>query len=191
MKKYISAFIFSFLLVYFNTYAENSDFSEHIKLLEDKCYNNDYLSCYYAGQVFEDKGFALLAINAYEKACKNDIFESCVNLGNVYIKDYNKSIQKKSISLYNKACDNNIARGCSALGDAYYNGKPVRKNYRKARKLFEKACNLQDGLGCFQLGNIYKNGYKVKKNKDTALEYLKKSCDLKYEKACSQYDKLK
>ena len=192
MKKYISVLVLSFLLFSFNAYAENNNFSEHIKTLEEKCSENDYLSCFYAGQVFEDTDFILLAINSYEKACNNLIYESCVNLGNIYIKDYSKSIRKKSIKLYTTACDNNIAKGCSALGSLYYqkNNNTLRHSYRKARKLYEKACSLLDGAACYNAGLMYEEGKGSKKNIDKAKTFYDRACYFKSEKGCQKYKSL-
>ena len=40
-----------------------------IKQLETDCSNNDYLACYFAGQLFQDTGLMISATTAYKKAC--------------------------------------------------------------------------------------------------------------------------
>lgn len=183
-------FIFCFFLLCYSAFAEDSNFSEHIKVLEEKCYKNDYLSCYVAGQVLEDTNFILLAISSYEKACNNGIYESCVNLGKIYVKDYSKAIQNKGVKLLNTACDNNIARGCANLGNIYYKGTVYKKNYKKAKKYYDKACVLHDNAACFNLGVIYQQGTGVKKDNVTALKYYKRACQHNFDKGCEMYEDL-
>ncbi len=45
-----------------------------IKQLETDCSNNDYLACYFAGQLFQDTGLMISATTAYKKACDNRIY---------------------------------------------------------------------------------------------------------------------
>ena len=91
-----------------------------IKQLETDCSNNDYLACYFAGQLFQDTGLMISATTAYKKACDNRIYESCVRLGRIYKNDYNKAMHKEAVKLFNTACDNSIAAGCFELAALYY-----------------------------------------------------------------------
>lgn len=191
MKKYVSTFIFCFLFVSITSYAEENTVTEHIVTLEEKCSKNDYLSCFYAGQMFQKKNLMLLSITAYEKACSNKVYEACVNLADIYIKDDDKSVRKNAVKLYSEACDNNIARGCSALGHMYFTkNSTVNQSYKKSRKMFEKACNLLDKKSCYNAALMYEKGVGVKQNIDKAMDYFYRSCYMYYIEGCKKYNTL-
>lgn len=189
MKKI--ALVLSIILIFSGlSFAQTYVPFMNIKQLETNCSSNDFLACYFAGQLLQDTGLMLSAITAYKKACDNNIYESCVKLGKIYKDDYNKEVQKKAVKLFNTACDNNIASGCFELAALYYQGKIIKKSLPKARKLYNRACSLQNAPSCFNMGIIYQQGLKVKKNNKKALEYFKKSCNLNYDKGCLKYEKL-
>ena len=97
MKKIL--FIVFLFLLHSNIYAQVSVPVKSIKQLEIDCDNNDFLACFYAGQLFQDTGLNLSAVTAYKKACDNKIHESCVNLGRLFKNDYNESVQKEAYKL--------------------------------------------------------------------------------------------
>ena len=137
MKKLL--FIVLIILLHSNIYAQVPVPVKSIKQLEIDCDNNDFLACFYAGQLFQDTGLNLSAVTAYKKACDNKIYESCVNLGKLFKNDYNENVQKEAVKLFNTACDNNISAGCFEMASLYFKGDIVRKSQSKARKLYEKA----------------------------------------------------
>ena len=130
-----------FIIIIFSSisFAQTDIPVRSIKQLETECSNNDFLACYFAGQLFQDSGLILSAVTAYKKACGNKIYEACVKLGILYKGDYNKTMQKEAVKLFNTACENNIASGCFELAAIYYQGEIIRKSLKKAKKLYEKA----------------------------------------------------
>lgn len=182
-------FVLFFLIISTNIYADENNVTDHIVTLEKNCSENDYVSCLYAGQIFENTGLMILAITAYEKACDNKVYEACVKLADVYIDDEDKAVRKKALKLYSKACKNNIARSCSSLGHIYFSyNETVKQNYKKSKKLFEKACNLLDKTACYNAALMYENGIGTKKNIKSALEYFYRSCYMHYNNGCKKYN---
>ncbi len=181
-----------FIIIIFSSisFAQTDIPVRSIKQLETECSNNDFLACYFAGQLFQDSGLILSAVTAHKKACGNKIYEACVKLGILYKSDYNKTMRKEAVKLFNTACDNNIASGCFELAAIYYQGEIIRKSLKKAKKLYEKACSLQNASSCYNMGIIYQKGLKVEKDITKALEYFNKSCSLKFKKGCLEYEKL-
>lgn len=183
--------ILSIIIIFASTcFAQGNISVKIIKQLERECSNNDFLSCFFAGQLLQDTGLMTSAVTAYKKACDNKIYEACLNLGKIYKNDYNKTMQKEAVKLFNTACDESIASGCFELAYLYYKGDITRKSLSKARKLFDKACSMQNALSCYNAGIIYQQGLKVKKNTKKAMEYFKKSCSLDFKKGCLAYKKL-
>ena len=183
--------ILSIIIIFASTcFAQGNISVKIIKQLESECSNNDFLSCFFAGQLLQDTGLMISAVTAYKKACDNKIYEACLNLGKIYKNDYNKTMQKEAVKLFNTACDESIASGCFELAYLYYKGDITRKSLSKARKLFDKACSMQNAPSCYNAGIIYQQGLKVKKNTKKAMEYFKKSCSLNFDKGCLEYEKL-
>lgn len=184
--------ILSIILIFSSSgFAQNDIPVISIQQLEINCNNNDFLACFFAGQLFQDTGLMLSAITAYKKACDNKIYESCVKLGKIYKDDYNKTMQKEAVKLFNTACDNSIASGCFELAALYYQGEIVRKSLIKAKKIYDKACSsMQNAPSCFNMGVIYQQGLKVKRDAKKALAYFKKSCSLNFDKGCLEYERL-
>ena len=171
--------ILSIIIIFASTcFAQGNISVKSIKQLESECSNNDFLSCFFAGQLFQDTGLMISAVTAYKKACDNKIYEACVTM------------QKEAVKLFNTACDESIASGCFELAYLYYKGDITRKSLSKARKLFDKACSMQNAPSCFNMGIIYQQGLKVKKDAKKALEYFNKSCRLNFDKGCIEYEKL-
>ena len=137
--------ILSIILIFsYISFAQTDIPFKSIKQLETDCSNNDYLACYFAGQLFQDTGLMISAVTAYKKACDNKIYESCVKLGRIYKDDYNKTMQKRAVKLFNTACDESIAAGCFELAALYYQGNIISKSLTRARKLYDRACSMQN-----------------------------------------------
>ena len=73
MKK-ITLILSIILILSSVSFAQTDIPARSIKQLETDCSNNDYLACYFAGQLFQDTGLMISAITAYKKACDNKIY---------------------------------------------------------------------------------------------------------------------
>lgn len=76
-----------------------------------------------------------------------------------------------------KACDGNVYEACSDLGVIYFDGKGVKKYYKRAAELFNKACNGGYADGCSNLGVMYEHGEGVKMDITRAMGYYRRACD--------------
>ena len=86
---------------------------EQVKQFVQNCEAGDFEACSYAGAL-------------YKNPTKFG--------GNASDRDY-----KKVLYYFKKACDGNVYEACSDLGVMYFDGKGVKKDYKKAVELFDKA----------------------------------------------------
>lgn len=150
------------------------------------------------------------AIKFYEKACDNNVTQSCSKLGRIYLdqndsqkaavvlskaceaKDGwscaqlgNISENNSSVMFYDKACSYGSRTSCSKLGMKYLSGETIKKDINKALDYLLKACDRADANACRELGLIYENGKdEIKKNKFKSLNFLSKACNYGDKQSC-------
>lgn len=124
------------------------------------------------------------ALNFFEKACKLNDGEACLNAGIIYHEGLGtETDSSKAADFYEQACNMNNASGCTHQGIIY--GCGSTPDYTKALDFYRKGCEKGDNEGCYFTGIAYKEGVGVTQNNASAYEYLQKACDLNLGKACS------
>lgn len=125
------------------------------------------------------------ALNFFEKACKLNEGEACLNAGIIYHEGLNtEADSSKAAVFYEQACNMNYASGCTHLGIIYGSGSTA--NYTKAFDFYRKGCENGDNEGCYFTGIAYRDGFGINQNTDSAYEYIQKACDMNLGKACSE-----
>ena len=69
----------------------------------------------------------------------------------------------------------------------YFDGKGVKKDYKKAVELYNKACDGKFADGCNNLGYMYANGKGVKRDVTRAMGYGRRACDAGSWVACGNF----
>lgn len=196
MKKLILLYFILFSLLvnfaYADSVSNHREFSSTLQQLDKKCNENDYLSCFLAGQIYENSFMKFSALNNYKKACDNNVYEACVMLGDIYLNDVTSSDKnlKTAFKLFKKACFHHIDGGCLKTAYMYDIGKGVKKSLKNSLKYFKTACKMNNAFACYNAGSMYYYGLGDKMDFTKALKYTDKSCKLQYEPACTEYDSM-
>ncbi|MDR1461346.1 MAG: sel1 repeat family protein [Campylobacteraceae bacterium] len=134
-----------------------------------------------------------------KKACSKNIYEACINVGNLYLHIYEHSLNyrmvyltnpnilpkdpQKALEYFKKAYENGLDDGYYQTGMAYYREKSVR-NLKLAAKYFKIVCDKNNGYACYYLSEVYKDINDI----SNAMIYAKKGCDLNNKNSCQQYE---
>lgn len=87
---------------------------------------------------------------------------------------------KNAFKAYQKAAKNGLHQAQMSLGYFYYNGKGVKKNYKKAAYWTETAMNKgYDPIALYNLAQMYRKGHGVVKNYTKAMKYYRVAANFK------------
>mgnify|MGYP001554133174 CR=1 FL=1 len=92
-----------------------------------------------------------------QKACDNNKFDKCVELGLLYENGHGENLDReRAFNLYKKACSSGYSEGCVHLGVMYtYSTGVTELDYAKAAELYEKACGGGSARGCMYLADLF------------------------------------
>lgn len=120
------------------------------------------------------------AMKFYEKACENNVTQSCSKLGRLYLEN---NVSKQAEMVLSKACEAKEGWSCAQLGKLYATGS---KDNNKSLLFYDKACAFGSRISCNQLGMAYLKGKEMQKDINKALDYLSKACDKAEANACRE-----
>ncbi|HHH54898.1 MAG TPA: sel1 repeat family protein, partial [Bacteroidetes bacterium] len=124
------------------------------------------------------------AIKFYEKACDNNLTQSCSKLGRIHLENQN---YKTALPFLIKACESKEDWSCTQVAKVYENGnKEVLKDKEKSVLFYDKACDFGSRTSCKNLALKYLSEENPAKNMHKVLHYFVKACDKADADACRE-----
>ena len=120
-----------------------------------------------------------MAFFQFEKACENNDFIACNNLGSFHYRGLGetKTDYYEAAELFAKACGAKVFQACTNLGEMFSLGRGQEIDKETARGLYKNACQGGHARGCTQLGILYELGQGGDQDlKEARLSY-RKGCD--------------
>lgn len=184
---------YNLALAYENGRGLDVNIKEALRLYTKSCDLGFATACYNAANIYNHgylgvkKDYKKAKINL-EKACTQNEFIGCNNLGNMYANGQGvKKDNQKAVILYAKSCDNHNEIGCYNLALHYSNGLGVNINYPKAKELYEYSCDKKYASACNNLGVLYAKGQGTRYDIEKAKYYYGLACDYGSQMGCDNY----
>ena len=125
-------------------------FAESIDELIKQC-ETDSDICVELGDKYKKQNDIATAVEFFEKACKMDESQGCVNAGILYKKGEGiKQNVSKAADLYEKACDLKHSAGCYNLALIYQE----KGKTSKAKEFYNQSCKIGEKKACVNLRNL-------------------------------------
>lgn len=125
-------------------------FAESIEELIKQC-ETDSDICVKLGDKYEKQNDIAKAVEFFERACKMDESQGCVNAGILYKKGEGiKQNVSKAADLYEKACELEHSAGCNNLAIIYED----KGKTSKAKEFYNQACKMGSGKACVNLRKL-------------------------------------
>jgi uncharacterized protein len=91
------------------------------------------------------------AADLFERACDNDIWSACVELGAAFEKGHGRTRDPaRAAALFSSACDHRDGEGCRSLGALYARGAGVHMSRERSFDLYRRGCALGTRDACFE-----------------------------------------
>ncbi|MDO5046278.1 tetratricopeptide repeat protein [Campylobacter sp.] len=161
-KNGAACYVFALQLDRGGVLDDNSTAYKSGDLYKKSCDMGDMDGCKVVGDMYYDGSNDMSqdykkAMEFYSMACKADVSDACLKVGNLYDSGLGVDSDFKMAAKYYKiACEGKNSDGCYNLADMYEVGDGVEKNLKDAMEFYGLACDYGSTDACSKFRKISK-----------------------------------